>query len=139
MIIVDSSVWIDHLRGLPTAHREKFLGFAHSADTDIGVGDIVRYEVLSGARSERELESARFVLDAFIDVPMVGRKQAELAAAHYRSLRRAGLTVQTVDLLIATSCVSIGARLLSKDAIFIRIALHIGLNLVDPHEPAFED
>jgi predicted nucleic acid-binding protein len=51
LILVDTSVWIDHLRGVPTAQTTK-LG-AVLAREPLLVGDLILMEILQGARDER--------------------------------------------------------------------------------------
>lgn len=47
---------------------------------------------------------------------MCGAAIAEKAAYNYRFLRRQGITVRgTIDMIIATWCISVGARIIQND------------------------
>ena len=126
MIVVDSSVWIDYLRGADTPQAEKL-------DILIGkksliVGDVILCEVLLGVSSEQEARTVEDALRQFELVPMLGVEQALRAAALYRTLRSKGITIRkTVDLIIGTWCIAHGAMLLHKDRDFALLEQHAGL------------
>lgn len=129
MILVDSSVWIDFLRGTRTPQAEKLdvlLG-----TTRIAVGDLILAEVLQGVRDEREFQQVRKTLDSFEQVDLVGREIAVQAAKNFRILRALGLTVRkTIDTLIATRCIESNYALLHSDRDFDAFELHLGLQVV---------
>jgi predicted nucleic acid-binding protein len=130
LIVVDSSVWIDHLNGRSTdavAILHRLL--ADDRET-IAVGDIILYEVLSGLRSDRAVAEMRLLLRAFIHAPMLGFDLAHAAVDNYRSLRVRGVTVNTADMFIATYCIESRAQLLTSDRNFLPIRDHLGLQLV---------
>ena len=91
MIVIDSSVWIDHLRDRETRQvltlRRLLRGEAVGR---ILVGDIVMYEVLVGLRSAQEASEIKERLETLLLVPMVDFDLVDRAAAHYRALRRRG-------------------------------------------------
>lgn len=126
MIVVDSSVWIDFLGGRRSPQVDRL-------DTLIGrgkilVGDLILCEVLQGFRRESEAAAALRALSAFEFQPMGGRDIALRAAANYRSLRRAGVTIRkTIDLLIGTFCIAGGYVLLHADRDFEPMVEHLGL------------
>jgi len=129
MIAVDSSVWIDFLNGNETrevAHLSSLLGVE-----PVLVGDIVLLEVLQGIGSEEEAARVEEALRRFDIEAMLDAELAVLAAAHYRWLRRLGITVRkTIDLIIGTFCIARGHALLTADRDFAPMAQHLGLELV---------
>jgi predicted nucleic acid-binding protein len=130
VIVVDSSVWIDHLNGRSTdavAILHRLL--ADDRET-IAVGDIVLYEVLSGLRSDRAVAEVRLLLGGLTPAPMLGFHLAHAAADNYRSLRARGVTVNTADTFIATYCLEARAQLLTSDRDFLPLRDHLGLQLV---------
>jgi predicted nucleic acid-binding protein len=126
MILVDSSVWIDFLRGIST--RQSFALRDLLDRTRIAVGDLILAEVLQGCDSEREFE---FVLAYFARLETIvisDRATAVTAARNYRSLRARGITIRkTVDTLIATRCILDGLPLLYSDRDFDPFVTHLGL------------
>lgn len=126
MIVVDSSVWIDFLKGLSASHVRRLRSALGTEE--IVVGDLMLCEVLQGLDSEREARDVEALLRRFEIAPMGGDAIAVTAARNYRSLRGRGITVRrTIDLLIGTWCIERGAPLLHNDNDFRPMARHLGL------------
>ena len=126
MIVVDSSVWIDFLRGRQSREVQRLLELL--GDEDIIVGDLMLCEILQGVESERAATEVETLLRNFEIVTMAGEAIAVLAARNYRSLRRRGITIRkTMDLLIGTWCIENGRPLLHSDRDFHPMARHLGL------------
>jgi predicted nucleic acid-binding protein len=128
MILVDSTVWIDVLRGTETRQvtwlRDN-LGAAH-----IVVGDLVLMEVLQGVPERKAQQTEQHLLQ-FPIVQLGGEKIAILAAKHYRDLRSKGYTIRkSMDLLIATWCIVNNAELLHNDRDFDPFEQHLGLQVI---------
>ena len=129
MIVVDSSVWIDHFNG--TATRETEILDTLLGVEPIVIGGLILAEVLQGFRNDRDFRRARAALDTLIFEPMTGRDVALASARNFRVLRARGITVRkTIDMLIATFCMERGHLLLHSDRDFDPIAEHLGLDIV---------
>ena len=117
MILVDSSVWIDYLRGNVTPQTERLdslLGV-----TPLCIGDLILTEVLQGCATEKEFNSVRRMLATLDFVVLGGEDVATQAAKNFRYLRARGVTVRkTVDTVIATRCIVSGHELLHSDRDF---------------------
>lgn len=88
------------------------------ADEEMGVSVHALCELLAGAELSRSpaQESAKVrALLRQIEVVYPQDGFAETYAKLLRGMSRAGQRVQTMDLLIATACVSSGARLVTRD------------------------
>jgi predicted nucleic acid-binding protein len=126
MIVVDSSVWIDFLRGRNALHVRQ-LRKALGTD-EVIVGDLMLCEVLQGLDNERTAREVEALLRRFEIVTMAGDAVAVAAARNFRSLRRRGITVRkTIDLLIGTWCIENQKPLLHNDNDFHPMARHLGL------------
>ena len=129
MILVDSSVWIDFLRGVPTPQAEKLdelLGVA-----PLAIGDLILTEVLQGCSSDREFDEVWRLLSALNLVTLGGPEVAVAAARNFRRLRALGVTVRkTIDTVIATRCLLDGYELLHSDRDFDAFQAHLGLRCV---------
>jgi predicted nucleic acid-binding protein len=126
VIVVDSSVWINFLRGRNTAHVRRLREIL-GAD-EIMIGDLMMCEVLQGLGSEREAREVEALLRRFGLVQMGGDAIAVLAARNFRSLRRRGITIRrTIDLLIGTWCIENRTPLLHNDSDFRPMARYLGL------------
>ena len=126
MIVVDSSVWIDFLKGRDVPYVRRLRAML-GAD-EIVVGDLMLCEVLQGMDSERAARDVEALLRRFEIVAMGGEAIAVSAARNFRSLRRRGITVRkTIDLLIGTWCIENQAQLLHNDGDFRPMARYLGL------------
>ena len=131
MIVVDSSVWIDHLNDRRTPRVALLRGIVGRGP--ILVGDLILLEVLQGLRSDAEAVRVERALRRFDVAPMLDPDRAARAAANYRALRALGVTVRkTVDLVIGTFCIDGGHALLHDDRDFDPMAEHLGLRTVAP-------
>jgi predicted nucleic acid-binding protein len=130
VILVDSSVWIDFFRNVPTPQAEWL--DRHLGDEGIVVGDLILAEVLRGFKEERGFNEARRLLGRLEQVALCGEELAVEAARNYRRLRSRGVTVRgTIDVVIATRCLVNGYRLLHSDRDFDPFAAHLALRVVD--------
>lgn len=131
MIVVDSTVWIDHLRDSPTRQVLRLRELITGRLALLLVGDLVLCEVLQGLANEREATLVERALRRFIVEPMVTPELAVKAAANYRALRGRGITVRkTIDLLIGTFCIEFGHVLLHSDRDFDPMERHLGLTVL---------
>lgn len=125
MVIVDSSVWIDLIKNRETPET---LAFERIAKTEeIGLGDIILYEVLRGVSPASRLEKVKSHMLGFAVYTMGGRDLALEAVSNAHRLRAKGVQVGTIDCLIATFCIISGSRLLSSDRHFQLFADELGL------------
>ena len=126
MILVDSSVWIAHLRGSLTPATAK-LEAAVTLEP-ILVGDLILLEVLQGARDELAAARIERGLRRFEVVPLLDADLAPRAARNYRRLRDMGITIRkTNDIIIGTFCIERGCLLLHDDRDFVAMEEHLGL------------
>lgn len=115
-VIVDTSVWIDFLAGRPAPGVEAAL-----RQGAVVIPPLVVAELISGARRTKDRQAiAGLVSDLPIhDTPLAHWiRVGELR----RSLRERGLQVSTPDAHVAQCALDLDAVLLSRDAVFGRIA-----------------
>lgn len=131
MVIVDSSVWIDFLAGVPTPQVDWLDG--ELGRRPLGLTDIILCEVLQGVRDDRRFGEVRAALLTFEVLSMGGIDLAVAAARNYRRLRAQGRTVRTtIDGLIATFCLLNDHTLLHSDRDFGPFEELLGLRVVHP-------
>ena len=130
MILVDSSVWIDYFNGRSTVATDRLdILLAHEL---LLTGDIILAEVLQGFRRQSDFRRARLLFDKLEYRDMLGHDVAIAAATNYRTLRARGVTVRkTIDVMIATFCISNGHRLLHSDREFSPMERHLRLKTVN--------
>ncbi len=128
MIVVDSSVWIDHLSDDETRPVSLLRRLIRNDEGPILVGDLILCEVLQGLRNERESRIVETALRQFQIVEILNTEIAVKAAANYRLLRDKGVTIRrTIDMIIGTYCIERGLALLHDDRDFDPMARHLGL------------
>ena len=130
MIVVDTSVWIDYLRGVASDRVERLRTLVRR-QPEILIGDLILCEVLQGCRSEAEATEVEAALREFAIVPLCTPDLAVRAAANYRLLRRRGVTIRTtIDMIIGTFCIERGHTLLHSDRDFEPMEHILGLQTI---------
>jgi predicted nucleic acid-binding protein len=124
-VLIDSSAWIDFLRGRPEAVRrvDSLLAEDRAATTAI-----VTAEVTSGARTRAtfdELRTRFAALPSLLPPDDLWPRVAELRFA----LASRGSHAHLIDLAIASIAAQASHRLLSRDRDFGPIARAMGLDL----------
>ena len=128
MILIDTSVWIDHFQDSATNEVIALREFI-SRDEDLCICGPILTEVLQGIRHDIEYLRTRRYFEPLIYLPLE-RKAYLKAAEIYRTIRKKGKTVRnTVDCLIAACAITHSVTLLHKDADFTTIAEHSVLKL----------
>lgn len=123
MITVDSSVWIDYLKGTKTSQTQQLDAVLSDSSLDVVMLDVVLMEVLRGIRSDHEYKNTHAALTALPVHQTGGEKITVNAAQIYRKLRREGKTVRSsIDLLVASWCLHSDVDLLHNDRDFAVIA-----------------
>lgn len=123
MYLVDTSVWIDFIRGKATTATKQLLDIFNAGQT-VGISPVIFQEVLQGAESEQRFNQFK---DYFMGLPFYYPKNAAASyaeAAHiYFMCRRNGLTIRsTIDCLIAQTAIEHQLILLHNDMDFKHIA-----------------
>jgi predicted nucleic acid-binding protein len=133
VILVDSSIWIDYFRGASNRPVEQLVAWLQGGDApvDLGVADLVVFEVMRGFASPIAQRRARDLLLGLDVVEIGGLDNALRAAEHYSALRAQGYTVRSpIDVLLASYCIAHGHMLLHRDADFDVMAALRGLQVV---------
>ena len=130
MIVVDSSVWIDHFSGRATGQTARLAEVLDDEDLPIIVGDIIMYEVLCGFRTASAALAVKGLLERSLLVSMLGFDLVYRAVHNYRALRAKGVTIKAADVFIGTWCLENGVELLTADRDFLAMRDHLGLRLV---------
>lgn len=119
MILVDSSVWIDYFRGSSNAHTQQLDQWLDQEAVEVGVADLVVFEVLRGFREGRAAREAQAFFGELQTVEIGGLDNVLQATDVHRRLRELGRTVRSpVDVLLASYCMTHGHVLLHRDADF---------------------
>src|SRR3972149_11186888 len=129
MIVADTSVWIDFLRGVNSPQR-RTLHRLIEEEEDVSITEIILTEILQGIKEDKDFKTVK---DYLLEFPIHRPKGVETylkAAEIYRDCRKKGKTVRrTVDCIIAAICIENGLTLLRKDSDFKLIESCTGLKV----------
>ena len=131
MILIDTSVWIDFLtdREIPNTDAVENLV---SEREDICICGVVLSEVLQGIRKDKEYKKTKTILSELLFLPMT-KETFYLSADIYRTCRSRGITIRnSIDCMIAATCIQHEARLLHNDKDFDLIASQFDLSIYTP-------
>jgi len=130
VLVVDSSIWIDFFNGHDEPAAELLAQLLDHGEVRIVVPDLVLFEVLRGFRHERDLRTARQLMQGLAVESSLDPELAVVAAEHYRQLRGRGHTVRSaIDVLVAAFCIEHDYALLHDDRDFDAFELHRGLRV----------
>ncbi len=122
MILVDTSVWIDFLRGSGSQHHLALHDLIEE-DEDICLANIIMTEILQGIKDDKEFKRTKTHLLSFPIYSLKGTNSYVEAAQIYRTARRKGLTIRRpLDCIIARIAVENNLTLLHNDRDFHMIA-----------------
>jgi predicted nucleic acid-binding protein len=126
-VIVDSSVWIDFARDRATPHVDVLIDAIRQRAAM--TTDVVRLEVLSRIVRFEQIAAA---LDSCEDVRQLPRSDVEQAAIIYRTCRRAGETIRSLnDCVLSAIAIRTELPVLHNDRDFEVIARHTDLRVVE--------
>jgi predicted nucleic acid-binding protein len=131
MVIIDTTVWIDYLRGNITKETSWFE--SELKRQRLGLTDLNLCEVLQGVADESMAREVLRELSLFEIYDIGGKELAVAAARNFRLLRQRGRTIRkTIDGLIATFCLKQGFLLLHCDRDYDHFEAILGLSVIHP-------
>ncbi len=131
MVIVDTTVWVDYLRGVRNPETDWV--DAKLGREPLAITDVILCEVLQGVRDEAAAAAVERQFRQLQLFELGGTALARAAAQNYRSLRRQGRTVRkAIDCLIATFCIREGHSLLHRDRDFDAFEQLLDLAVIHP-------
>lgn len=131
MIIVDTTVWIDYLRGTANPHTDWL--DRELNQQRLGLTDLILCEILQGVREDSTFARVQRDMCRFEVFATGGVELAVASAQNFRSLRTRGCTIRkTIDCLIATFCIQEGHELLHRDSDFQGFEDFLGLQVIHP-------
>jgi hypothetical protein len=131
MIIVDTTIWVDYIRGARTPYTNWLE--SHLDTERIGITELILCEVLQGVTADAQFDTVQKELLKLAVFETGTIELAVEAALNYRRLRSFGRTVRkTGDSLIATFCLLEGYALLHNDRDYDPFEEVLGLRVVHP-------
>ena len=121
--VADTSEWIEYLANRPAPVFRQWL-----ESGSIIVSAVVAIELTSGARTREE---QMVIEDLLADLPMheCSFYHCTRAGELRRTLRTKGVSISSLDAQIAQTALDLNAPLLTRDAVFWKIAAHTKLRI----------
>jgi predicted nucleic acid-binding protein len=124
--VADTSEWVEYLANRPAPAFRQWL-----ESGGIILTPVVALELTSGARNREE----QFVIE-----DLLGDLRMHECTFHHwaragelrRTLRAKGVSVSSLDAQVAQSALDLDVPLLTRDAVFWKIAAHTSLKLTSP-------
>ena len=123
MILVDTSVLIDYLRGKDSKASQRFQ-FILDSGVPYGINSFIYQELLQGVKRKGEFNLLKQYLDTQRFYSLRDERESFARAARiYFDCRRRGITLaSTIDCLIAQTAIDNGLLLLHNDSDFEKMA-----------------
>jgi len=129
MILVDTSILIDYLWGVENRATQSF-NVVLDRGLPFGINHLIYIELLQGSRTEKDFKTLKKYMDTQIFYELKNGKDSYAEAAQmYLKLRKKGVTVSTIDCLIARVALENDLFLLHNDKDFTRISRHFPLKI----------
>lgn len=119
MILVDSSVWISAWRGKDTALIERLSGLIEVEE--VVINSLIKMELLQGAIDLKHQNALKTLLDP-ISIQAISEEAWDGAPLFSLQQRQKGITLTTMDCLIAYHARILGVPLWSLDRVFGKIS-----------------
>lgn len=128
-LLVDTSAWIVSFR--KSGHEKLKKTLIAALDTfSVATTNIVILELLQGCRNRNEYDAMYARLNV-LETILISDAVWSLAYTAGYELRRKGITVSTVDIIIAAAAKIHNCSLLHHDKHFRALAKHLHINAVD--------
>ena len=132
-MLIDTSVWIEHLRGRPGAASEQLAEWLRDDPDRILVNEVVTCELLRGLRDDASALRLQVLLADCLQALPIERSDWIESAALYRRCRQVGATIRSaLDCLMAAHAIRLQVPILAIDRDYTPIAQHFGLRLWQP-------
>lgn len=128
-VLVDTSVWVEHLRGTDSPTRRHLIALLRAGE--VATTDVVMMEVLCGPTDEKDVDRLTNMLAGTRYLRQEAPRDAEGAAALFRTCRRAGEAPRArLDCLVAAVAIRHSVPVLHHDRDYDVLARHTDLEVV---------
>jgi predicted nucleic acid-binding protein len=125
LVLVDSSVWIDYYQPGTSESLKSAIKKLIEAD-EVAINGIIAVEVLQGTTSDKDYQKVLKDMKAFKELTFdwnVLKRAAKLSF----DLKRQGITISTIDILIAATALENNSLLWHQDNHYELVAKKTGL------------
>ncbi|HSV40185.1 MAG TPA: PIN domain nuclease [Nocardioidaceae bacterium] len=129
-LLIDTSAWVDYLRGAPTPTTDAVRKHLLAKDTEVVTCEPVALELLAGAGDESRARKLETLMNGLVSLSLDPWADFRDAARIYRTARTSGETIRSLtDCLIASIALNHTVTVLHRDRDFDVIARFTGLSV----------
>ena len=123
MILIDTSAWIEFFRATGSPAAAEVRRLLTDQPKRVMMCEPIAMEILSGALDDQKYATLEQLVNGLPSLPIDDAVDFRTAAAIYRSARRGGRTIRSInDCLIAAVAMRHGAEVIHQDADYDVIA-----------------
>ena len=135
-VLIDTSAWIDYLRGADTATTRLVRKILLDPDNEVLSCEPIAMELLAGAGDESRFRKLEMLVNGLASLGVDSWADFRDAARLFRAARASGETIRSLtDCLIAAIAMNHDVTVLHKDRDLDVIARIAGLNVLSAERP----
>ncbi|GJQ22701.1 MAG: PIN domain nuclease [Planctomycetia bacterium] len=128
-ILIDTSAWIESFKKTGNKNLQQLI-IKTLDSSQVATTNIIILELLQGCRDKKEYAEMKLRLESLELLPANGKVWDTAYIAGY-NLKKNGITIPTIDLIIASIAKAYGYTLIHHDRHFKLVTKHLDLSTVD--------
>ncbi|MDN3515452.1 MAG: PIN domain nuclease [Candidatus Brocadia sp.] len=128
-ILIDTSAWIESFKKTGNKNLQQLI-IKTLDSSQVATTNIVILELLQGCRDKKEYAEMKLRLESLELLPANGKVWDTAYNAGY-NLKKNGITIPTIDLIIASIAKAYDYTLIHHDRYFKLVTKHLDLSIID--------
>jgi predicted nucleic acid-binding protein len=128
-ILIDTSAWIESFKKTGNKSLQQLI-IKTLDSSQVATTNIIMLELLQGCRDKKEYAEMKMRLESLELLPANGKVWDTAYNAGY-NLKKNGLTIPTIDLIIASIAKSYDYTLIHHDRHFRLVTKHLDISIID--------
>lgn len=128
-ILIDTSAWIESFKKTGNKSLQQLI-IKTLDSSQVTTTNIIMLELLQGCRDKKEYAEMKMRLESLELLPANGKVWNTAYNAGY-NLKKNGLTIPTIDLIIASIAKSYDYTLIHHDRHFRLVTKHLDISIID--------
>ena len=128
-ILIDTSAWIESFKKTGNKSLQQLI-IKTLDSSQVATTNIIMLELLQGCRDKKEYAEMKMRLESLELLPANGKVWDTAYNAGY-NLKKKGLTIPTIDLIIASIAKSYDYTLIHHDRHFRLVTKHLDISIID--------
>lgn len=128
-ILIDTSAWIESFKKTGNKSLQQLI-IKTLDSSQVATTNIIMLELLQGCRDKKEYAEMKMRLESLELLPANGKVWDTAYNAGY-NLKKNGITIPTIDLIIASIAKSYDYTLIHHDRHFRLVTKHLDISIID--------